>query len=123
VSSVNLLMPVKMSKRALENKTNDFTIPRIFVNFKKTKVMTVTEIANIVRNPVFIPKIKKSPERMSPKLAADKFESSIFSGDAKRGTLKIAFIKNTINNEMDTVLTWFCKRGNLTRIDRPKMIP
>jgi hypothetical protein len=104
VSSVNRLIPVRISKRALEIKTNDFRIPLIFVNFKKTNVITVTEIANTVRNPVFIPKIKNNPEITSPKLDADRFEKSIFSGEAKRGTLKMAFIKNTINNVIDTVL-------------------
>ena len=36
----------------------------------------------------------------------NKLERSIFSGDAKRGTLKIAFIKNITNRGyIDTVLT------------------
>ncbi len=93
------------------------------MNFKRTKVITVTEIASTVRNPVFIPKIKKRIEATSPGLFADKFESSIFSGDAKRGTLKIAFAKNMINKVIDTVFRWFCRRGNLTRMALPRMIP
>ncbi|EIJ66999.1 hypothetical protein BD31_I1449 [Candidatus Nitrosopumilus salaria BD31] len=93
------------------------------VNFKTTKLITVTDIANTVRNPVFIPKIKKSVETISLGLFADKFERSIFSGDANRGTLRIAFIKNKINKVTDTVLRRFCKRGNLTRIALPKIIP
>jgi len=62
----------------------------------------VIEIASTVRNPVFIPKIKKRSEATSPGLPADKFDRSIFSVDAKRGTLKIAFTKNMIKREMDT---------------------
>ncbi len=120
---MNLLIPVKINNNALKKKTNDFTIPLRFVNFKRTKVITVTEIARTVRNPVFIPKIKKSTEITSPGLLAETFERSIFSGEAKRGTLKIALIKNIINKETDTVFTRFCKRGNLTRIARPKIIP
>ena len=120
---MNLLMAVNINKRALKKKTNDFAILLRLVNFKRTKVITVTEIARTVRNPVFIPKIKKRTETNSPGPLADKFERSIFSGDAKRGTLKIPFIKNMTNREMDTVFTRFCRRGNLTRIARPKMIP
>lgn len=66
----------------------------MYVNFKRMKVITVTEIANTVRNPVFIPKIKKRMEVISPGLPADKLKRSIFSGEAKRGTLKTAFAKN-----------------------------
>ena len=105
VRSVNLLMAVNISNIALEKKTNDFTIPFRFVNFKRTKVITVTEIARTVRNPVFIPKIKNKIETASPVLLADKLERSIFSGEAKRGTLKRALIKNIINKEIDTVFT------------------
>jgi len=65
------------------------------VYFKRTKVITVTEIASTVRNPVFIPKIKKIEEITSPVLPAETLERSIFSVEAKRGTLKIAFTKNT----------------------------
>ncbi len=120
---MNRLIPVNINNNALKNKTNDFTIPLIFVNFNKTKVITVTEIAKTVRNPVFIPKIKKIEDVSSTGPFADKFVKSIFSGDAKRGTLKTAFIKNNTNSEMDTVFRWFCKRGNLVKIARPKMIP
>ena len=116
-------MAVNINNIALEKKTNDFTIPFRFVNFKRTKVITVTEIARTVRNPVFIPKIRNRTETASPVLLADKLERSIFSGDAKRGTLKRALIKNTTNKETDTVFTWFCNRGNLTRIALPKIIP
>ncbi len=95
----------------------------MFVYFKRTKVITVTEMASTVRNPVFIPKIKKSEETISLALPADKFERSIFSGEEKRGTLKIAFAKNMINKVIDTVFRWFCRRGNLTRMALPRMIP
>ena len=91
--------------------------------FKITKVITVTEIASTVRNPVFIPKIKKSEETTSLALPADKFERSIFSGEEKRGTLKIAFAKNMINKVIDTVFRRFCRRGNLTRIALPRITP
>jgi hypothetical protein len=77
----------------------------MLVNLSNTKVITVTEIAMTVRKPVFIPKIRNNREINSLELVADKFESSIFSGEAKRGTLKIAFIKNIVNKEIDTVLT------------------
>jgi len=120
---VNLLRPVSSRIRALKRKTNAFVIPWMFVYFKTTKVITVTEIATTVRNPVFIPKIKKSEEATSPVLPADKFERSIFSGEEKRGTLKIAFAKNMINKVIDTVFTRFWRRGNLTRIARPRIIP
>jgi len=93
------------------------------VYFKRTKVITVTEIASTVRKPVFIPKIKKSEETTSPVLPADILERSIFSGEEKRGTLKTAFAKNMINSEIDTVFRWFWRRGNLTRIARPRIIP
>ena len=94
---MNLLRPVSSSIRALKRKTNAFAIPWIFVYFKRTKVITVTEIATTVRNPVFIPKIKKREEATSFALPADKFDRSIFSGEEKHGTLKIAFAKNMIN--------------------------
>ena len=102
---MNLLKAVKISSRALKKKTNAFTIPCISVNFKTTKVMTIIEIANTVRNPVFIPKIKNTEEITSPLLATDKLVKSIFVGDWKRGTLRTAFIKNKINNVNDTVFT------------------
>lgn len=102
---MNLLRPVNNRIIALKKKTNTFAIPRISVYFKRTKVITVTEIASTVRNPVFIPKIKKIEEIISPVLPADTLERSIFSGEAKRGTLKTAFTKNMINKEIDTVFT------------------
>jgi len=70
-----------------------------------TKLMTVTDIANTVRNPVFIPKIKKSDENISSELITGKLNRSIFSGDSKRGTLKTALIRNNTNKVMETVLT------------------
>lgn len=73
------------------------------MNFKITKVITVTEIASTVKNPVFIPKIRNKTDAISPGLPVVRLESSIFSGDAKRGTLKIAFTKNKTNNVIDTV--------------------
>jgi hypothetical protein len=93
------------------------------VYFKRTKVITVTEIARTVRNPVFIPKIKKTEETTSPVLPADILDKSIFSGEEKRGTLKIAFARNMINKEIDTVFRWFWRRGNLTSMARPRIIP
>ena len=123
VRSVNLLTAVSISKRALKKKTNALVIPLRLVNFNTTKLITVTEIAKTVRKPVFIPKIKKSADASSPGLFADRLEREIFSGEAKRGTLKIAFIKNNTNIVIDTVLRRFCKRGNLTRIALPRIIP
>lgn len=123
VRSVNLLIPVKINSNELKKKTNNFTIPFRFVNFKITKVITVTEIANTVRNPVFIPKIRNNTDANSAGLPADKFESWIFSGDANLGTLRIAFAKNKTKRVIDTVFRWFCNRGNLTSIARPKIIP
>ncbi len=120
---MSLLKPVSKSKRILENKTNIFAAPPRFVNFKRTKVITVTEIAKIVRKPVFIPKIKNSDDAISPVFPAGKLKRSIFSGDANLGTLKIAFARNKKNNVTETVFRWFWRRGNLTRIDRPKIIP
>jgi len=104
---VNLLKPVSRSKRTLENKTNIFANLLRFVNFKRTKVITVTEIVKIVRNPVFIPKIKKRDEAISPVVDAGKLKGSIFSGDANLGTLRIAFTKNKKNNVTDTFFRWF----------------
>ncbi len=105
VRSVNLLTAVNTNKRALKKKTNALDIPLREVNFNTTKLVTVTEIANTVKNPVFIPKIKKRAEATSPGLFADKLERLTFSEEAKRGTLKIAFIKNKTNMETDTVFT------------------
>ena len=123
VRSVKRLIPVKINSRELKKKTNNFMIPWRFVIFKITKVITVTEIANTVRNPVFIPKIRNNTDASSPGLPADKLDNSIFSGEANRGTLRIAFAKNKTNRVIDTVFRWFCNRGNLTRIARPKIIP
>ena len=81
------------------------------------------EIANTVRKPVFIPKIRNIEETTSPGFATDMFVRSIFSGDWKRGTLRIALIKNKTNKVTETVLTWFCSLGNLSRIALPRMIP
>ena len=120
---MNLLIPVRINSRELKKKTNNFTIPWRFVNFKSTNVITVTEIAKTVRNPVFIPKIRNNADASSAGLPADKLENSIFSGDANLGTLRIAFAKNKTNKVTDTVFRWFCNRGNLTRMARPKIIP
>ena len=105
VRSVSLLRPVSSNIKALKKKTNAFAIPWMLVNFRRTKVITVTEMANTVRNPVFIPKIKNRSEATSPGLFADKLDRSIFSGEAKRGTLRMAFAKNKMNREIDTVFT------------------
>jgi hypothetical protein len=78
---VNLLKAVKTSKRLLKKNTNTFTIPCKLVNFRIRKVITIIEIARTVRNPVFIPKIKKTDETTSPGFVIDKFVRSIFSGD------------------------------------------
>jgi hypothetical protein len=102
---VNLLIAVKINKRTLKKNTNDFTIPLRLVNFKRTKVITVTEIARTVRNPVFIPNIKKSADTTSAGPLADTVDRSIFSGDAKRGTLRIALIKKITNIDTETVFT------------------
>ena len=103
VRSVNRLIPVKINNRELKKKTNNFMSPWRFVNFKITKVITVTEIANTVRKPVFIPKIRNSADANSAGLPADKLENSIFSGDANLGTLRIAFAKNKTKRVIDTV--------------------
>ena len=100
---MNLLIPVKINNKELKKKTNNFTTPLRLVNFKITKVITVTEIANTVRKPVFIPKIKNSTDANSAGLPADKLENSIFSGDANLGTLRIAFAKNKTKRVIDTV--------------------
>jgi len=105
VRSVNLLIAVNINNSILKKNTNDLTIPLRFVNFKRTKVITVTEIARTVRNPVFIPNIKNNAAITSPGPLAETVDKSIFSGDAKRGTLKIAFIKKITNIETETVLT------------------
>ena len=99
------LTAVNINKRALKKKINPLAIPVRFVNFNTTKLITVTEIANTVKNPVFIPKIKKRPDAISAVEFTDKFDKVTFSGEAKRGTLKIAFIKNKTNIVIDTVFT------------------
>ena len=102
---MNLLTAVRISKRALKKNTNALVIPCSDVNLSTTKLVTVTEIANTVRNPVFMPKIKKRAAATSPGLLADKLERLTFSEEANLGTLKIAFIRNKINMVIDTVLT------------------
>lgn len=87
----------------LKKKTKPFVKPCKFINFKRTKVITVMEMARTVRNPVFIPKIRNIVDAISDGFAADKLDKVIFSVDAKRGTLRIAFIKNKINKVTDTV--------------------
>ena len=82
-------------------------IPLRFVNFSKTKVITVIDIARTVRNPVLIPNIKNIKEASSSGLPAEKLNRSIFSGDANLGTLKIALAKNKTNRDIETVLTRF----------------
>ena len=104
VRSVNLLTAVRISNRVLKKKTNIFETPLRAVNFKTTKLITVTDIANTLRNPVFMPKIKNNVDIISPGLFADKFERIIFSGDANLGTLRTAFVKNNTNKVTDTVL-------------------
>lgn len=105
VKSVKRLKQVKMSKNALENKINALVIRQILVNFNKTNVITVTENAKTVRNPVFVPNIKNRKDANSFGFLADKVTKSIFSGDANLGTLKIAFIRNKTNKEIETVFT------------------
>ena len=102
---MNLLTAVNIKINALKKKTNPLVIPLRFVNFKTTKLITVTEIANTVRNPVFTPNIKKREDANSAGLFADKLDMIIFSGEANRGTLNSAFIKNKINIVTDTVFT------------------
>ena len=86
--------------------------------------MIVTDIARTARNPVFIPKIRKSSDAISPLLVAWEIEEkSIFSGDANLGTLRMAFAKNKTNRETDTFFTLFCSLGNLTKIALPKIMP
>ena len=104
VRSVNLLTAVSISNRALKKKTKSFEVLFRCINFKTTKLITVTEIANTVRKPVFIPKIKNNVDISSSGLPTGKFEITIFSGDAKRGTLRMAFIKNNTDKVTDTFL-------------------
>lgn len=121
---MNLLNPVNNKISRLKKKTNHFEIPCMWVSFSKTKVMIVTDIANTAKNPVLIPSIRKIIDAASPVLVAWEIdEKSIFSGDAKRGTLKMAFARNIINKEIETFFTLFCNLGKRTRIARPKIIP
>ncbi|MGY5147356.1 MAG: hypothetical protein ACW9W4_05105 [Candidatus Nitrosopumilus sp. bin_7KS] len=99
------LTAVNINKSALKKKTNPLDIPDRFVNFNTTKLITVTEIASTVKNPVFIPKIKKRVDANSAGEFADKFDRLTLSGEANLGTLRIAFIKNKTNIVTDTVLT------------------
>jgi hypothetical protein len=86
--------------------------------------MIVTEIASTVKNPVFIPNIRNSNEATSLGLPDwITVDNSIFSGDAKRGTLRIAFVKNKTKRETETVLTWFCSRGNRISMALPSITP
>jgi hypothetical protein len=72
---------VNINNKLLKKKTNPFTIPCKFVTFKITKVITMIEKASTVKNPVFIPKIKKTVETNSFGFVTAKFVISIFSGD------------------------------------------
>lgn len=84
----------------------------------------VTEIARTAKKPVLIPKIRKINDATSPLLVAWEIEErSIFSGDANRGTLKIAFARNRTKREIETFFTLFCNRGNRIKMARPKIIP
>lgn len=75
-------------------------------NFRSTNVITVIEIASTARNPAFIPNTRKTEDVSSSGLLDSKMlERSIFSVDAKRGTLKIAFTRNKKNKEIETVFT------------------
>ena len=65
------------------------------------------DIASTVRNPVLIPNIINNKEANSSEFVADTLNKSILSGDANRGTLNIAFIKNKTNRDTDTVFTRF----------------
>lgn len=82
------------------------------MNFNKTKVITVTDSAKTVRKPVLTPKIKNTIDVISKEEFDEIFVRSIFSGDANRGTLIIAFMRNKTNKEIETVFRWFCNRGN-----------
>lgn len=121
---MNLLNPVNTKINKLKKKTNPFAYPWRLVSFNTTRLIRVTDIASTAKKPVFIPKIKKIIDATSPLLVAWEIdEKSIFSGDAKRGTLKIAFARNITNKEIETFLTLFCNLGNLTKIALPKIIP
>jgi hypothetical protein len=68
--------------------------------------MTVIEIASTAKKPAFIPNTRKSNDDNSSGLPDSKIlERLIFSGDAKRGTLNIAFTRNKKNKDIETVFT------------------
>jgi len=76
------------------------------VNFRSKKVMTVTEVAITAKNPAFIPIIVKINDVNSCGLpTCEMCVRSILSGDAKRGTLRIAFARNRKNRDAETVFT------------------
>lgn len=103
---MNLLRPVNSKISRLKKKTKILVAPWIGANFKSTNVITVTEIASTAKNPAFIPNTRKSKEVTSTGLSVAKMlERSIFSEDAKRGTLKIAFTRNKKNKDTETVFT------------------
>ena len=121
---MNLLRPVNSKIRKLKKKTKILATPWIWVNFSSTNVIMVTEIASTAKNPAFNPNTRKIKDANSTGLPDWKIlEILIFSGDAKRGTLKIAFTRNKKNKDTETVFTWFCKRGNRKSIALPKTIP
>jgi hypothetical protein len=108
----------------LKKKTKTLATPWMLVIFSKTKVIMVTEIARTAKNPVLTPKIRKIIDANSGKLAPEGIdEKSIFSGDANRGTLKIAFARNNTNKETETFFTLFCNLGKRSKMARPKIIP
>lgn len=121
---MNRPMPVSSKISKLKNKTKILVAPWIGANFNNTNVITVTEIASTAKNPTFMPNTRKSSDIISPESFAWKMlEMSIFSVDAKRGTLNIAFARNKKNREIETVFTWFCRRGNRKSMALPKIIP
>ena len=66
--------------------------------------MTVTEIASTAKNPALTPNTRKTNDPNSPEVLASKtLDRSIFAGDAKRGTLKIAFARNRKNKDTETI--------------------
>ena len=94
--------------KILTNTTKTFLPPLICVERKRINEITVTEIASTARNPVFTPNIVNIIDAISPELVISKiFDSSIFSGDANRGTLRTALIKNKKNSPADTNFAWF----------------
>lgn len=94
------------------------------VIFNSTSVIIVTDTAKTAKNPVFMPKIVKIIDIRSPEFVASKMvENVIFSGEANLGTLRIAFIKNKTNREIETIFAWFWSRGNLISMAFPRIIP